>query len=201
MTLGSWFSSLQHGRRPQPQTGASRGRSHAFHRSASFEALEDRFLLSSVSFSTGSETVDESSGTFSIPVTLSSPPAGMPTISTFVPGINDPYGLAFDAAGDLYVANYLGNSVKKVTPAGVVSTFASGLIDQQLSCDPETRQDRRISVSMARAVRAAILFTKDRLRSSQAIPRCTPAGMPPLRAKPPGPGSGTSTGRPRQTDR
>ncbi len=129
------------------------------------EALEDRFMLSSVSFSTGSETVNESAGTFSIPVTLSGTrtqtvstfasgfdvsrrpglrrrrqplrrqlragstvsevtPAGV--VSTFASGFDDPDGLAFDAAGNLYVANYGNNTVSEVTPAGVVSTFASG---------------------------------------------------------------------------
>ena len=50
-------------------------------------------------------------------------PAGV--VSTFASGFDDPYGLAFDAAGNLYVANYA-NTVSKVTPAGVVSPFASG---------------------------------------------------------------------------
>ena len=51
-------------------------------------------------------------------------PAGV--VSTFATGFNIPVGLAFDAAGNLYVANTGDNTVSKVTPAGVVSTFASG---------------------------------------------------------------------------
>ena len=54
-------------------------------------------------------------------------PAGV--VSTFASGFNGPDGLAFDAAGNLYVANDDANFngiVSKVTPAGVVSTFASG---------------------------------------------------------------------------
>src|SRR5262249_55667512 len=47
-------------------------------------------------------------------------------VSTFATGIDQPEGIAFDAQGNLYVAN-AGNSVGKVTPGGVVSTFASGL--------------------------------------------------------------------------
>ncbi len=121
MTLASWFSSLKRSRRRQAQNGGRRNRLHVFDRSAFLEALEDRCMLSSVSFSTGSETVNETAGTFSIPVMLS----GAPTVSTFASGFNAPDGLAFDAAGNLYVANYAGtNAVSKVTPTGVVSTFA-----------------------------------------------------------------------------
>ena len=50
-------------------------------------------------------------------------------VSTFASGFNSPDGLAFDAAGNLYVANAGNNTVSKVTPAGVVSTFASGFND------------------------------------------------------------------------
>ncbi len=73
-----------------------------------------------VQFSAASETVNVTAGTFSIPVAVT------PTVSTFASGFSDPQGLAFDAAGNLYVANDGNNTVSKVTPAGVVSTFASG---------------------------------------------------------------------------
>ncbi len=78
-----------------------------------------------VQFTMGSETVNESAGTFSIPVTLTGAP---PTFSnsTFASGFNLPEFLAFDAAGNLYVADLGDGTVSKVTPAGVVTLFASG---------------------------------------------------------------------------
>src|SRR6202035_5569917 len=54
------------------------------------------------------------------------------TVSTFVSSgiIHSPNGLAFDAAGNLSVANNSSNTIVKVTPAGGVSLFvASGLTD------------------------------------------------------------------------
>ena len=83
----------------------------------------------SVQFVTGSETVSTGIGTFSIPVTLSGTPDGVPTVSTFASGFSSPFGLAADAAGNLYVADTGDGTVDKVTPAGVVSTFASGFDD------------------------------------------------------------------------
>jgi sugar lactone lactonase YvrE len=42
-------------------------------------------------------------------------------------GLDDPSGLAFDAAGNLYVANADDGTVEKFTPNGVGTLFASGL--------------------------------------------------------------------------
>ena len=72
-------------------------------------------------FSAGSETINETNGAFSIPVTLTRPPA--PTVSTFASGIHSPGALAFDASGNLYVDNNYFSTVTKITPAGAVTTL------------------------------------------------------------------------------
>ena len=46
-------------------------------------------------------------------------------ISTFVTNIVDPYGLAFDSQSNLFVACYQINRVKKISPAKVVTDFAT----------------------------------------------------------------------------
>ena len=80
-------------------------------------------------FGTGSETVNASAGTFSIPVTLSGAPAAPPTISAFASGFDEPGALAFDAAGNLYVTS--GSTVEEVSPAGKVINTFSGFDDPQ----------------------------------------------------------------------
>ena len=55
--------------------------------------------------------------------------SSQPPVSTFVPttaGLSLPYYMAFDASGNLYVANHGQNTISKVTPGGTVSTFVSG---------------------------------------------------------------------------
>lgn len=43
--------------------------------------------------------------------------------------LNSPNGLAFDPSGNLYVSEFLGNRVRKITPGGVISTVAgTGLV-------------------------------------------------------------------------
>ena len=47
--------------------------------------------------------------------------------STFASGLHVPYGLAFDSAGNLFVADVGSGNIYEFTPGGVRSTFASGL--------------------------------------------------------------------------
>ena len=57
------------------------------------------------------------------------PEGGSSVFADVTKGVNQPYGLACDAAGNLYVASS-GNVIQKITPAGVLTTFASdGLLD------------------------------------------------------------------------
>jgi len=47
-------------------------------------------------------------------------------VSTFASGFNGPFGLAFDAAGNLFVANNGNGRISEVTPGGAVSTLRFG---------------------------------------------------------------------------
>lgn len=96
------------------------------------EQLEDRLAPATVQFGFGSETVAASVGTFSIPVTSTAPATA--TVSTFQSGLVGAEGMAFDAAGNLYISENFIPEIAKVTPAGAVSaftTFTSGVVGPQ----------------------------------------------------------------------
>ena len=40
-------------------------------------------------------------------------------------GLNNPYGVSFDSAGNLYAANYGNDTIEEFTPGGVGSVFAN----------------------------------------------------------------------------
>ena len=127
MTLASWFSSLRHSRRPA-RVRARRDRRCAPGGGRRSTPWRSRPVVDTVSSGAPSESLDGSSGGFTISVSLSSPPSGTPIVSPFA-SINGPGGLAFDSAGNLYAADSGDGTVDKVTPAGTVSTYASGFND------------------------------------------------------------------------
>ena len=127
MTLTSWFSSMPSSRRSISRTGAHRSGARSFRRRATIDALENRLVMSTVQFTTAAETVNQTTGSFAVGVSLSSPPAGTPVVSNYA-AISTSGGIAADAAGNVFVADFVGNKVNEITPAGVVTTFAAGLL-------------------------------------------------------------------------
>ncbi|MEO5881893.1 MAG: SMP-30/gluconolactonase/LRE family protein [Caldimonas sp.] len=87
---------------------------------------------------------------------------------------NVPRGLAVDSAGNVYVADTFNETIRKITPAGVVSTLA-GLAGIGGSVDG-TGSAARFSAPYSVAVDAAgTLYVAD--TSNQTIRRITPAGV------------------------
>ncbi len=64
--------------------------------------------------------------------------------------LNHPQGLAFDAAGDLYIADGGGSRIRKVTPAGLISTVAgTGTAGGIGDGGPATKAELRYSGAIA----------------------------------------------------
>ncbi len=85
-----------------------------------------------------------------------------------------PAGLAFDSAGSLYIADYLDNRVRKVTPAGVISTVAgNGAAGHSGDGGPATRAQLNGPSGLAVDL-AGNLYIADSL--SDYIRKVTPDG-------------------------
>ena len=87
---------------------------------------------------------------------------------------NGPRGVAVNAAGDVYVADTFNNTIRKITPAGVVSTLA-GLAGQTGSADgtgsaAQFNRPRGVAVDAASNV-----FVAD--TTNDTIRRISPAGV------------------------
>ncbi len=87
--------------------------------------------------------------------------------------LNEPRGVAVDAAGNLFIADYLNGRIRKVTPAGIISTVAGGgsSLDEGV---PAT--SARLSITASVAVDAAgNLYIAD--TGNHRVRRVTPAGL------------------------
>lgn len=65
-------------------------------------------------------------------------PAGGGTPFTFATGFSDPLGIVCDSQGNLFVTNYTGHRVDKVTPSGTRTVFATGVTSPSpIAIDPQ----------------------------------------------------------------
>jgi hypothetical protein len=94
--------------------------------------------------------------------------------ATAVAGLSFPTGVAVDAAGNVYVADTLNQTIRKITPAGVVSTLA-GLVGSAGSTDG-TGSAARFNHPVGVAVDAAgTVYVADGF--NHTIRKITPAGV------------------------
>ncbi len=87
---------------------------------------------------------------------------------------NDPYGVAVDSAGNVYVADYGNNPIRKVTPAGVVTTLA-GLAGSSGSADGTGSAARFYWPNGVAVDSAGNVFVADKW--NDMIRKVTPAGV------------------------
>jgi hypothetical protein len=98
---------------------------------------------------------------------------------------NTPGGLAIDGAGNLIVADGSSNTIRKVTPAGVVTTFI-GLAGATVASVDGTGSAARFGLPLGVAIDGAgTLYVTDIFTSS--IRKVTPAGVVTTLAGPTGP--------------
>lgn len=90
-------------------------------------------------------------------------------------GLNQPYGLALDAFGNLFIAENFGHRVRKVTPQGIISTVAgNGVAAYGGDGGPATQAS--LNQPMGIAIDAQNnLYIADHL--NQRVRKVTPAGV------------------------
>ena len=81
---------------------------------------------------------------------------------------NYPYGLDLDASGNVYVADALNHRIRKVTPAGAVSTFAgpTGVVSGTADfVDSVTPSDARFNTPQGLVISGSSVYVADRLNN------------------------------------
>lgn len=121
---------------------------HERRRLPCIEPLEDRLLLSAIAVSTlpaaaisatGATlngTVNPQGATVTVRFQYSSDPTLAPTVETTIgSGFSSPDGVAVDAAGDVFVADFGNKAVKEVLTNGTIKTIASGFTPTGVAVD------------------------------------------------------------------